>query len=107
MKLIYVCSPYAGDIDANVRFAKDACRFVMRKGHAFFAPHLLYPTILDDSIMDERKLGMNMGLLMLRKCDELWVFGSRISSGMQAEIEEASQLGIPVKPIALTSVYKS
>lgn len=107
MKLIYVCSPYAGDIDANVRFAKDACRFVMRKGHAFFAPHLLYPAILDDSIPHQRAIGMSMGLLMLRKCDELWVFGPRISSGMQSEIEEASQLGIPVKSVALSSVYKS
>ena len=35
MKLIYVASPYAGDIEANVRYAEDACRFVMHKGHAF------------------------------------------------------------------------
>ena len=103
MKLIYVASPYAGDIEANVRYAEDACRFVMHKGHAFFAPHLLYPAVLDDSVPAERALGMSMGLLMLGKCDELWAFGDRISAGMKAEIEEAVRLGIPVKRI--TSPY--
>ena len=57
-KLIYVASPYAGDIEANVRFAAAACRYVMAKGHAFFAPHLLYPAILDDSVPSKRALGI-------------------------------------------------
>ena len=101
MKLIYVASPYAGDVEANVRYAEAACRYVMDKGHAFFAPHLLYPAILDDSVPSERALGMAMGILILGKCDELWAFGNRISSGMKAELEEAVRLGIPVKRIYL------
>lgn len=101
MKLIYVASPYAGDVKGNVRFAEKACRYVMEQGCAFFAPHLLYPAILDDSVPSERALGMAMGLLMLGKCDELWAFGTCVSAGMQAEIEEASRLGIPIKRIAL------
>ena len=105
-KLVYVASPYAGDIEANVRFAAAACRYVMAKGHAFFAPHLLYPAILNDSVPSERALGMAMGILMLGKCDELWAFGDRISSGMKAEMEEAVRLGIPVKRIPL-SEYRS
>ena len=56
MKLIFVASPYAGDIEMNTEFAKDACRHVMNEGHAFFAPHLLYPSILDDSKPEERRL---------------------------------------------------
>jgi len=39
MNLIYVASPYAGDIERNTEFAKKACWFVMNEGHAFFAPH--------------------------------------------------------------------
>ena len=54
MNLIYVASPYAGDIERNTEFAKDACRFVMNEGHAFFAPHLLYPHVLDDSDPSDR-----------------------------------------------------
>lgn len=101
MKLIYVASPYAGDIKKNVEYAKQACRAVMESGHAFFAPHLLYPSILNDAVDVERQAGMDMGLTMLFRCDELWVFGSHISSGMQAEIAEAERMRIPVRRMEL------
>jgi hypothetical protein len=96
MKLIYVASPYAGDIEKNTEFAKRACRHVMNEGHAFFAPHLLYPTILDEHQPEQRQLGLDMGITMLSRCDELWCYGDRISLGMHFEIEEAGRLGIPV-----------
>jgi len=89
MKLIYVASPYAGDVERNVEYAKQACRTVMECGHAFFAPHLLYPSVLNDAVPEERQAGMDMGLAMLFRCDELWVFGPHISSGMQTEIADA------------------
>lgn len=50
MKLIYVASPYAGDVERNLEYAKAACRAVMDSGHAAFVPHLLYPALLDDSV---------------------------------------------------------
>ena len=56
MKLIYVASPYAGDVERNTEFAKKACRHVMNEGHAFFAPHLLYPAILDEHQPKQRQL---------------------------------------------------
>ena len=96
MKLIYVASPYAGDVERNVEYAKQACHAVMESGHAFFAPQLLYPAILDDSIPEERQAGIEMGLTLLHRCDELWCFGPVVSSGMQAEIAEAERLRIPV-----------
>ena len=99
MKLIYVASPYAGDIEQNTAFARKACRHVMNEGHAFFAPHLLYPQLLDDSKPQERQAGLDMGLAMLPRCDELWCYGDRISFGMHLEIEEAVRLGIPVRRV--------
>lgn len=97
MKLIYVASPYAGDIERNVEYAKQACRTVMERGYAFFAPHLLYPAILNDAVPEERQAGIEMGLTLLHRCDELWAFGPCVSSGMQAEIAEAERLRIPVR----------
>ena len=97
MKIIYVASPYAGDIERNTEFAKRACRHVMNEGHAFFAPHLLYPTILDEHQPEQRQLGLDMGIAMLSRCDELWCYGGHISLGMHLEIEEANRLGIPVR----------
>ena len=99
MKLIYVASPYAGDIEQNTAFARKACRHVMNEGHAFFAPHLLYPQLLDDSNPQERQAGLDMGLAMLPRCDELWCYGDRISYGMHLEIEEAVRIGIPVRRV--------
>ena len=99
MKLIYMASPYAGDIEQNTEFARKACRHVMNEGHAFFAPHLLYPQLLDDSKPQERQAGLDMGLAMLPRCDELWCYGDRISFGMHLEIEEAVRLGIPVRRV--------
>lgn len=99
MKVIYVASPYAGDIEQNTEFARRACRHVMNEGHAFFAPHLLYPQLLDDSNLQERQAGLDMGLAMLPRCDELWCYGDRISHGMHLEIEEAVRIGIPVRRV--------
>ena len=96
MKIIYVASPYAGDIEKNTEFAKRACRHVMNEGHAFFAPHLLYPQLLNDANPHERQTGLDMGIAMLPRCDELWCYGDRVSPGMCLEIEEAARLGIPV-----------
>jgi hypothetical protein len=99
MKLIYVASPYKGDIKKNIEYAKEACRYVLKQGNAFFCPHLLYPQILDDNNPEERRLGINIGKELLAKCDELWAFGGHISHGMFEEIEFAKKIGIPVKRI--------
>ena len=99
MKLIYVASPYAGDIENNIQYAKQACKYVLNQGKAFFCPHLLYPQILDDSNPEERKIGIILGMEVLKKCDEIWVFGENISKGMSEEIEFAKERGIPVKRI--------
>ena len=34
---------------------------------------------------------------MMRRCDELWVFGSRVSAGMAMEIENARRRRMPIK----------
>ena len=100
MKLIYVASPYAGDVKKNTEFAKRACRHVLlEQGHAFFAPHLLYPAILGDYKPEQRQLGLDMGLAILSRCDEVWCYGDHISLGMHFEIEEAGRLQIPVRRV--------
>jgi len=101
MKVIYIASPYAGDVEKNIEFAKRACRHVITEGHAFFAPHLLYPQFLNDADPAERQAGLSMGLAVLPHCDELWCYGNRISQGMHLEIEEAERLGIPVCRVML------
>ncbi len=71
----------------------------MEQGYTPVAVHLLYPQFLDDSNPHERAAGLSMGHRVLAACDELWVCGNRISSGMATEIEAAKKLGIPIQKI--------
>ena len=46
---VFICSPYAGDVSANCEKARRYLRFAIDRGTIPFAPHLLYPQVLDDS----------------------------------------------------------
>ncbi|BAE86439.1 DUF4406 domain-containing protein [Desulfitobacterium hafniense] len=104
MKLVYICSPFAGDIESNVRFARSACLYAANQGYATVAVHLLYPQILDDNIPTQREIGIRMGLRVMASCDELWICGSRISHGMSCEITEAERIGIPVRSLSAEQI---
>ena len=73
MKLVYICSPYAGEVERNIRFAQEACRYAISQNCAPVAVHLLYPQLLDDMVPKERKIGIQMGLRILINCEELWL----------------------------------
>ena len=45
----------------------------------------------------ERELAMFMNMVLLTKCLELWVFGSLVSEGMQAEIDKAKQRNMIIR----------
>lgn len=95
--LVYICSPFAGDVENNVNMARVYSRFAVRNACIPIAPHLLFPQFVDDSIPVERAIGMFMGMVLLGKCDQIWVFGSRVSAGMAAEIEKAEKKKMPVR----------
>lgn len=87
--IVYICSPYAGDVEHNVAAARRYSRFAVETGYIPIAPHLLFPQFLDDTNPKERELGLLFGNALLCKCAEMWVFGERISEGMDAEIRRA------------------
>ena len=87
--IVYICSPYAGDIETTVVAARRYSRFAVEKGYIPIAPHLLFPQFLNDSDPNERELGLFLGNAIMSKCSEIWVFGSKISNGMAAEINRA------------------
>jgi hypothetical protein len=103
-KLIYIASPYAGEVERNVELAKQYCRYVMDFGYDFIAVHLLYPQVLNDEDKLERERGILMGLRLLSVCEELWCFGDRVTEGMNCEIREAKRLGMKVVYISSTEI---
>jgi len=86
---IYICSPYRGDTENNVRNARRYCRFAVEQGCFPIAPHLFLPQFMNDNIRSERELALSFGLRLLNGCKEMWIFGNKISEGMQMEIDAA------------------
>lgn len=96
--LVYICSPYAGDsVPVNILNARRYCKFAVDTGHNPFAPHLFYTQFLDDAQPQERRLGMELGMIMLTKCAEMWVFGETISPGMEREIAKAEARAMRIR----------
>lgn len=94
MKKIFICSPYAGDVERNVWVAETLCRLVIDQGAVPFAPHLLYTRFLDDDDPEDRQKGIACGLAFMAVCDEVWAYtGDGVSAGMEQEIKQAKSLG--------------
>lgn len=89
LPLVYVCSPYASDVETNVMNAKRYSRFAMDQGTIPVTPHLLYPQFMDDGNVAEREKAMHFNYVLLGKCKEVWVFGGVITHGMAHEISIA------------------
>lgn len=89
---VYVVSKYAGDIEGNTG-SGDPIR-PLRHGEKV-PPRGQSPAVPADSgdgDPEQRELGLLFGQALLALCEEVWVFGTKHSSGMQAEIHEAHRL---------------
>ena len=98
MKKVYICAPLGGDVVGNTEKARRYSEYALRCGAAPVTPHF-YTLCLDDSIPEEREMGMNAGLSLLWFCDEVWVFGDQPTEGMQTEIKLARNLNIRIRAI--------
>lgn len=99
-RLVIVESPYAGDIERNVRYARAAIADCLARGEAPFASHLLYtqPGVLRDELLAERRLGIEAGLAWATVADATVVYVDLgTTPGMELGIERARSLGIPVE----------
>lgn len=100
MKIVYIAHPISGDIAGNLEKIRQIVRQINLQYSDVvpFAPYWVDCHALDDNDPEERQRGItNDQEFFLRKViDEVWLFGDRISGGMQTEIELANALGIPV-----------
>ena len=64
--IVYICSPYAGDIETNVEAARRYSRFAVDTGYLPIAPHLLFPQFMDDDNPEERELALFMDIILPR-----------------------------------------
>ena len=86
MKKIFICSPLKGNIEENIKKAREYSREVVLAGDIPITPHIYFTQFLDDNNPEERELGIAMGRKLLEICDEMWIYGEP-SEGMQGDIE--------------------
>lgn len=99
-ELVILESPYAGNVEENVQYARAAIKDSLLRGEAPIASHLLYtqPGILNDENPDERRWGIDAGLAWGAVADKTVVYVDRgISSGMRYGIDRAKREGRPVE----------
>lgn len=95
--LVFICSPFAGDMKGNAARAREYCRFAVAENCIPVAPHLLFPQFMEETDPAQRRLGIFFGLVLQSKCREVWVFGRNITKGMAVEIEKAKERGLPIR----------
>src|SRR5580700_10138974 len=100
MRLVILESPYTGDVDGNVAYARACLRDSLSRGEAPIASHLLYtqPGILRDDVPQERQWGIDAGLAWRAVAEACVVYTDRgISKGMEYGIASARAAGLPVE----------
>lgn len=92
MRRVVVESPFSGDVDANVQYARACIRDCLLRGESPVASHLLLTQkgVLNDSDPIERAVGINAGHAWMHGADAVVVYTDLgISAGMQAGISAA------------------
>lgn len=96
--LVYICSPFSqGNKKQNIIDARRYCKYAASENCIPFAPHLFFPQFLNDSNTDERDLAFQMNKILMGKCDELWVFGTTYTLGMQKEMKWARKKKLHIR----------
>lgn len=88
-------TPYAGDIETNLRYLRACMRDCLLRGEAPFASHGLYtqPGVLRDEVPEEREHGIQAGFAWRECATKTVLYTDRgISRGMQWGLQHAADL---------------
>lgn len=103
MLCVFICSPYRGNTVVNTEYAQQAVLDSFGRSEAPFAPHLLYPQVLEDGDEVDRNVAMRAAKAWLEVSDTLAVYTDLgVSPGMQDEIAfaEANDIVVEYRSIA-------
>jgi len=106
MPPVIIESPFAGDVDTNIRYARACMRDSLNRGESPFVMHLLYTQegILDDDIPEERNLGIEAGLAWGKHASKTVVYTDLgITPGMEKGIQRARDEGREIEYRELNS----
>jgi hypothetical protein len=100
MKIAYICHPIGGNTAKNIQKVTKIVRDInlTMPDVVPFAPYIADVLALDDDDPEERDRGLQNCTEILKSgmVNELWIYGKRISPGMQTEIHLAYVMEIPI-----------
>ena len=97
MKRVVMESPYAGNVEANVAYARRALLDCLQRGEAPIASHLLITQVLDDNDPDQRAAGIAAGVAWHGVADLVVFYVDRgMTRGMHEAWNAANAAGVPV-----------
>lgn len=100
IRTVVIESPYAGDIEKNMRYVRACMRDCLLRGEAPFASHALYTQegVLKDEVPEERMHGITAGFAWRETSGATVVYlDLGISKGMEYGIAHAKELGHPIE----------
>lgn len=84
--LIYVCS----DVDeGGAERTEEFCRFALKKGQIPLASDLLFSRLMPGTAEEDRELRSFMDIVLMGKCEEVWVLTDSFSREMRTQIGKA------------------
>ena len=89
--LVNIESPYAGNVEENIKYARRCMLDCLRRGEYPIASHLLYTQggILDYTIPEERELGIRASFALKKLAHNTIVYVDR---GISSEMEKGIAL---------------
>lgn len=90
-------SPYFGDIEKNVEYARKCLKDSLDRDECPFASHLLYTQVLDDRDKKQRWQGMSQAFEWYQHADQMVLYiDLGISKGMLLGVKQATKHKIPI-----------
>jgi len=101
MKLTILESPYAGATpeiqERNILYARECLKHSLMLDEATIASHLLHTQVLDDTIYEERTLGIQAGTAWIEVADQMVFYCDYgMSPGMNEAKAQAKAAGLKV-----------
>lgn len=102
-------SPFAGNVERNLRYLRSCMRDCVLRGESPYASHglLTQPGVLDDDKPDERELGIRAGFAWREVAEATIVYENLgRSKGMQYGIDDAIRSSRPIEYRMLPSSWE-
>ena len=98
MRRVIIESPYRGDTERNLKYARAALSDSLSRGEAPIASHLLHTQVLNDEVPEDREKGIKAGLAWVSQADAMILYHDfGFSIGMVQAAIAAAKEGIEIE----------